>query len=145
MIWILQSDWLIRLKKMVVILDNLGWYCEVTSIFIRQRLNFVVKIKLYGIFEILSITWFCRVISYSLLKNFKYSLNKLSFHKYSQMHFLITRLGRQSRVPVPYPTKLVWHFIWPFICTLKNRAKEKNIDFLLDMLTNTLIVTILCW
>ena len=31
-----QSDWLIRLEKILVILDNLGWYCDVT-VFIRQR------------------------------------------------------------------------------------------------------------
>jgi len=66
--WILQSDWLIRLEKIFVILDNLGWYCGVANILIRQRqiqivlydiivikieesLNFAVKIKLSGIFE----------------------------------------------------------------------------------------------
>ena len=37
MIWILQSDWLIHLEKNLVILDNLGWYCDVTNMFIRQR------------------------------------------------------------------------------------------------------------
>jgi hypothetical protein len=33
----LQSDWLSRLEKNLVILDNLGWYCDVTNVFIRQR------------------------------------------------------------------------------------------------------------
>jgi hypothetical protein len=33
----MQSDWLIRLEKIVVILDNLGWYFDVENIFIRQR------------------------------------------------------------------------------------------------------------
>ena len=36
LIWILQYDWLIRLEKILVILDN-GWYCDVTNVFIRQR------------------------------------------------------------------------------------------------------------
>jgi hypothetical protein len=54
----------ICLEKILAILDNLGWYCGVTNVFIRQRqiqiawkheiivnkiketLNFVVKIKL---------------------------------------------------------------------------------------------------
>jgi hypothetical protein len=34
---VFQSDWLIRLEKMLVILDNLGWYCDVNNVFIRQR------------------------------------------------------------------------------------------------------------
>jgi hypothetical protein len=33
----LISDWLIRLEKILVILDNLGWYCDVINAFIRQR------------------------------------------------------------------------------------------------------------
>ena len=33
----MQSDWLIRLEKILIILDNLGWYCDVNYIFIRQR------------------------------------------------------------------------------------------------------------
>ena len=33
----MQSDWLIRLEKNVVILDYLGWYFDVKNIFIRQR------------------------------------------------------------------------------------------------------------
>ena len=33
----MQSDWLIRLEKRLVILDNLGWYCDVTNMFLRQR------------------------------------------------------------------------------------------------------------
>ena len=33
----MQSDWLIRLEKIVVILDNLGWYFDVKNIFIGQR------------------------------------------------------------------------------------------------------------
>ena len=37
LIWILQSDWLIPPEKILVILDNLGWYCDVTNVFIRQR------------------------------------------------------------------------------------------------------------
>jgi hypothetical protein len=37
LISILQSDWLIRLENNLVILDNLGWYCDVTNVFIRQR------------------------------------------------------------------------------------------------------------
>ena len=39
LMWILQSDWLIRLEKNLVIhvLDNLGWYYDVTKIFIWQR------------------------------------------------------------------------------------------------------------
>ena len=37
MIWILQSDWLIRLEKILAILDNLGWYCDVTNVFIHLR------------------------------------------------------------------------------------------------------------
>jgi hypothetical protein len=37
LIWILQSDWMIRLEKILVILDNLGWYCDVTNVFSRQR------------------------------------------------------------------------------------------------------------
>ena len=32
----LQSDWLIGLEQ-VIILDNLGWYCDIANIFIRQR------------------------------------------------------------------------------------------------------------
>ena len=36
MIWILPSDWLIRLEKIVVILDNLGRYCDATNVFIRE-------------------------------------------------------------------------------------------------------------
>ena len=32
-----KSDWLICLEKKLVILDNLGWYWDVTNIFIRQR------------------------------------------------------------------------------------------------------------
>ena len=44
--WILQSDWLIRLEKILVILDNLGWYCDVTNILIRQRqIQIVVNIE----------------------------------------------------------------------------------------------------
>jgi hypothetical protein len=31
--WILQSDWLICLENNLIILDNLGWYCDVTTIF----------------------------------------------------------------------------------------------------------------
>ena len=58
----------VPLGEKLVILDNFDWYCDVTNIFIRQRhfkqsheiivikidesLNFVVKIKLKGIFEI---------------------------------------------------------------------------------------------
>jgi hypothetical protein len=34
LMWILQSDWLIHLGKKMVILDNLGWNCDVTNIFI---------------------------------------------------------------------------------------------------------------
>jgi uncharacterized membrane protein len=34
---IFQSDWLIRLEKILVKLDNLCWYCDVTNVFIRQR------------------------------------------------------------------------------------------------------------
>jgi hypothetical protein len=37
LILILQSDWLIRLENILVILDNLDWYCDVTKVFIRQR------------------------------------------------------------------------------------------------------------
>jgi hypothetical protein len=36
-IQLLQSDWLIRREQILVILDNLGWYCDVTNVFIRQR------------------------------------------------------------------------------------------------------------
>jgi hypothetical protein len=36
LIWILPSDWLIRLEKIVVILDNLGRYCDATNVFIRE-------------------------------------------------------------------------------------------------------------
>jgi hypothetical protein len=60
LIWILQSDWLIHLEKILVILDNLGWYIDVANIFydkfkysheiivitIEESLNSVVKIKL---------------------------------------------------------------------------------------------------
>jgi hypothetical protein len=45
LIWIFQSDWLNRLGKCLAILDNLGWYCDVTNVFIRQRqiqIQFVV-------------------------------------------------------------------------------------------------------
>jgi hypothetical protein len=38
----LQSDWLIRLEKILAILDNLGWYCDVTDVFIRQRQTQIV-------------------------------------------------------------------------------------------------------
>jgi hypothetical protein len=37
LMWMLQSDWLIRLEKKLVILHNLYWYCNVTKILIRQR------------------------------------------------------------------------------------------------------------
>jgi hypothetical protein len=37
LISILQSDWLIRLEKILAILDNLGWYCDVSNVFIRQQ------------------------------------------------------------------------------------------------------------
>jgi hypothetical protein len=33
----MQFDWLIRMEKSLVILDNLGWYFHVNNIFIRQR------------------------------------------------------------------------------------------------------------
>jgi hypothetical protein len=31
----LISDWLIRLEKILVILDNLGWYCDATTKILR--------------------------------------------------------------------------------------------------------------
>ena len=33
MIWIFQFDWLMCLEKILVILDNLGWYCDVTNVY----------------------------------------------------------------------------------------------------------------
>jgi hypothetical protein len=33
----LLSNWLMLLEEILVILDNLGWYCDVTSVFIRQQ------------------------------------------------------------------------------------------------------------
>ena len=39
LMWILQSNWLIRLEKKLVILGNLGRYCDVTNIFVNDKLK----------------------------------------------------------------------------------------------------------
>jgi hypothetical protein len=55
---------LIRLVKILIILDNLGWYCDVTNIFVHQRQIQIVARNIRNIYIFMigygieDITWF---------------------------------------------------------------------------------------
>ena len=102
MIWIFQSDWLIGLEKILVILDNLGWYCDVTNVFIRQPISRMTNFTGWP------------------------SLFKLSFHKYELMLILWQQhLWKFVTLSIYY---INCYFLRPNFCFSQAFGKDIKLD-----------------
>jgi hypothetical protein len=58
------------MEKMLVILDNLDWYCDVTNVFIRQRQIQIVATLHFTLYISYKTTFFKIVIAKSFLNGF---------------------------------------------------------------------------